>query len=63
MNNYIYLNNNIYTMNNLKYENNVNDKLEIYNKLSNKEIIQKFQDDLLLLKKKERCPSPTYAEV
>ena len=51
MNNYIYLNNNIYTMNNLKYENNVNDKLEIYNKLSNKEIIQKFQDDLLLLKK------------
>lgn len=51
MNNYIYLNNNIYTMNNLKYENNVNEKIEIYNKLPNKEIIKKFQDDLLLLKK------------
>lgn len=51
MNNYIYLNNNIYSMNNIKYENNVNEKIEIYNKLSNKEIIKKFQDDLLLLKK------------
>ncbi len=51
MNNYIYLNNNIYNMNNIKYENNVNEKIEIYNKLSNKDIIKKYQDDLLLLKK------------
>ena len=38
-------------MNNIKYENNVNEKIEIYNKLSNKDIIKKYQDDLLLLKK------------
>mgnify|MGYP007014887782 CR=1 FL=1 len=48
MNNYIYLNNNIDIMN---YENNVNEKIEIYNKLSNQDIIKKYQDDLLLLKK------------